>query len=181
MNKKIAFLIVLLVVALLAAFFFVSNAEAGIYQLKRGQPYRFDELMTFYDLFDPNCGKVDFPLCETIGHMGLPYVDKLGYTRIPGMFLASDSYWYVTHPADVFEKAGNNCYPYETVAFHQSGACMGSYFDNGNSICPDYIGRPGFVYNWHSQDNWPEGVIPNVSGYYVAGIPDEVLYCKIQN
>ncbi len=176
MKKKIVF--VLIAVLLLTAFASVSNAGAITSKLQRGVGYSYDDLMEMKDLQDPNCGFKGYELCETLGHFGILSTDVLtGKLVINGMFLAPNGLWYKTHPLDVYNMAGNSCYPYDTVAFHQSGACP---LDSKNPLCKDYIAMPGYVYNWYPDNKWPEGVVPEVSGYYAAGNPVGSLFCKIK-
>lgn len=174
--KKVA-LFVLVVIISAFVFVFKVGAGGGNVKLTRGQGYTLDQLSEFNSLKDINCGNPGYELCETLGHFGVLYVDQSGYERIRGLFKAPNGLWYVTHPWDVFKYADNACFPYETVAFHQSGACP---LDSKNPLCVDYIARPGYVYNWNPDGKWPVGVIPLVAGYYAAGNPKGTLYCKVQ-
>lgn len=180
MNKKLVLAFVMLTVALSTAFVSVPRAEADSNsKLVPDVGYTLEQLTAMApELQDLACGRIGFPLCETLGHFGFMSLDSYGTPRIPGLFLAPDGLWYVVDADTVFRLAGSTCYPYEIVAWPVSGACP---IDSTNPLCEDYIGRPGYVYNWNPDGQWPQGEIPQVSGYYPAGLASEPLYCKIQN
>ncbi len=151
--------------------------DTGVSRLNPNTPYTIDDLNSLPQLLDKNCDQTGYELCQTLGHYGVIYMDSYGVQRIPGMFKASDGYWYVTDADTVFDKAGSACYPYIEVAWHQSGACS---VGSTNPLCQHYIARAGYVYNWHPADKWPVGEVPVVSGYYSVGSTTSPLYCKIQ-
>jgi hypothetical protein len=180
MRKTLLFIFVVLV--LVASSFVSGGAYAASLKnakLTRGQGYTIDQLTKdYYSLKDTNCGKAGYELCETLGHFGEYLIDQSGRESIKGMFKAADGLWHVTHPWDVYHfSATSACYSYETVAWHQSGSCP---IGTTNSLCNDYIARPGYVYNWNPDGKWQVGVIPLVAGYYAAGSPKGTLYCKVQ-